>query len=403
MSYELLVEEIAVDLVLRWDGDVLRIGDGPPLSYLSVCSGIEAATVAWEGLGWEPTAFAEVDPFPSRVLAHHYPDVLNLGDMTRIDPAALGPVDVLVGGTPCQAFSTVGKRLSLADARGNLSLVFAVLFHGLVRCNGCRWAVWENVPGVLSTNDNAFGCFLARVVGNDDPIDLPRGTKRWPDAGLVSGPRARAAWRVLDAQFFGLAQRRRRLFVVVGAGESADPAAVLFEREGLRGSPPPCRGEAEGIATAAARGVALRGEDRGGAANLADNVALTKASRGGGNKAHVLTRSTISTSRAKDACCADTLICFEPRKSDPLVYGDISGPLDTGYPGPAILAGEWSIRRLTPTECERLQGFPVGYTAVPGASDCARYKAIGNSMAVPVMRWIGRRIAAVEGGWPERL
>ena len=213
---------------------------GTALRYLSVCSGIEAATVAWHPLGWVPVAFSEIEKFPSAVLAHHYPTVPNLGDMTEMDVEPLGPIDILVGGTPCQAFSVAGLRQSLGDARGNLTLSYVRLIHELVEYHGLRNAVWENVPGVLSTKDNAFGCFLGVIVGSDEPL-LPPGGKRWPNSGLVSGPKGRAAWTIKDAQYFGLAQRRRRVFVASDFGNGADPAAVLFELEGVRGNPAPSR------------------------------------------------------------------------------------------------------------------------------------------------------------------
>ena len=196
----------------------------PGLVYGSVCSGIEAATVAWEPLGWRPAFFAEIEPFPSAVLAHRHPAIPNLGDMTAIDGRAWrGRIDVLVGGTPCQAFSVAGLRRSLDDKRGNLALRFVEL------ADACQpgWIVWENVPGVLSTRDNAFGCFLGGLAGEDGPLEPPGG--KWADAGVVLGPARAVAWRVLDAQYFGLAQRRRRVFVVAGAGDRADPAQVLFE------------------------------------------------------------------------------------------------------------------------------------------------------------------------------
>jgi DNA (cytosine-5)-methyltransferase 1 len=140
------------------------------VKYLSVCSGIEAASVAWHPLGWAPVAFSEIETFPSAVLAHHYPDVPNLGDMTEMDVEPLGDIDILVGGTPCQAFSVAGLRQSLDDARGNLTLSYVRLIHELVEHHALRNAVWENVPGVLSTKDNAFGCFLGAIVGSDEPL-----------------------------------------------------------------------------------------------------------------------------------------------------------------------------------------------------------------------------------------
>lgn len=212
------------------------------MRYLSFCSGIEAATVAWHSLGWTPAAFCEIDKFPSRVLAHHFPNVPNLGDFTKVDwTPYVGNVDICVGGTPCQSFSFAGLRNSLADERGNLTLEFVRAIN-IIRPHT---VVWENVPGVLSTSDNAFGCFLGALVGSDDPIVFEQG---WPNAGVVDGPERRAAWRVLDAQYFGLAQRRKRVFVVASTHDRPHPAEILLEWEGLRRDSPPSREKGEGTA-----------------------------------------------------------------------------------------------------------------------------------------------------------
>jgi len=213
----------------------------PEILFGSVCSGIEAASVAWHPIGWRAAWLAEIEPFPSAVLAHHYPTVPNLGDMTQLpDRIATGEVvapDVFCGGTPCQAFSVAGLRRSLNDARGNLSLVFCEIANAIDAARqreGKPPAVifWENVPGVFSTADNAFGCFLAGLAGEDEPLVAPGG--KWTNAGYVSGPKRAVAWRVLDAQYFGVAQRRRRVFVVASARNDFDPLSVLFESEGVR-------------------------------------------------------------------------------------------------------------------------------------------------------------------------
>ncbi len=224
------------------------------LRFGSVCSGIEAASAAWGPLGWQAAWFSEIEPFPSAVLAHHYPDVPNLGDMTtlpgRIASGAVEAPDVFCGGTPCQAFSVAGLRKSLGDARGNLSLTFCEIANAiddarLVRGEPSTIVFWENVPGVLSTSDNAFGCFLAALVGGDEPLNAPDG---WPNAGCVDGPQRSAAWRVLDAQYFGVAQRRRRVFVVASARDGFDPAKVLFEWGGVRRDTAPSREAGKRIA-----------------------------------------------------------------------------------------------------------------------------------------------------------
>jgi DNA (cytosine-5)-methyltransferase 1 len=275
------------------------------IRFMSVCSGIEAASVAWHPLGWRAVAFAEIDKAASAVLAHHYPDVPNLGDFTNVDTRKLGRVDVLAGGTPCQAFSIAGARASLADARGNLTLAFVGLAHelagfGKTAGNGLRNVVWENVPGVLSTVDNAFGCFLGGLVGADGafvPLERkPADGKStrwwrwsqkdkahavaWPRAGMVSGPKGRAAWVVKDAQFFGLAQRRERVLVVADFGNGADPAAVLFERVGMQGNSAPSREKGEGVAGTIAGGARASGYST-------DDIPLTaQALLAKGNSSH---------------------------------------------------------------------------------------------------------------------
>lgn len=213
------------------------------IRFGSVCSGIEAASVAWNPLGWEAAWFSEIEPFPCAVLKHHYPNVPNLGDMTTLPKRILsGEVeapDVFCGGSPCQSFSIAGLRKSLSDARGNLALVFCEIANAIdsvrfiQRKRPCV-VFWENVPGVLSTEDNAFGCFLAALVGGDVPATT--GAARWPDAGFLTGPQRVAAWRVLDAQYFRLPQRRRRVFVVASAiAGGIDPTKILFERKGVFG------------------------------------------------------------------------------------------------------------------------------------------------------------------------
>ena len=198
-----------------------------PLKYISLFSGIEAATVAWKPLGWEPIAFAEIDPFPKAVLAHHYPGVPDLGDMTKVDWRKYrGTVDLVCGGSPCQAFSIAGLRKALDDPRGQLMLEYLRACHEI----NPEWIVWENVPGVLSADGGrAFGSLLAGVA------------ELWPDGGG-------AAWRVLDAQFYGVAQRRRRVFLVINTRDWRRAAPVLFERESLRWDYPSSREKREALA-----------------------------------------------------------------------------------------------------------------------------------------------------------
>jgi DNA (cytosine-5)-methyltransferase 1 len=245
---------------------------GEEVKYISICSGIEAASTAWHGLGWQPLAFSEIDAFPSAVLAERYPQVPNLGDMSKFHEwpeELLADCELLVGGTPCQAFSVAGLRKSLEDDRGNLSLVYVQLFHHIneIRRKHGRSpaiALWENVPGVLSTKDNAFGCFISGLLGVDDTIEVEGG--KWPKAGFLGSETVRVGYRVLDAQYFAVAQRRRRVFLVAvpcelvaSLGERACPSEILSLRESVLGNPP-TRGEAR---QAVARGSAERAASGG--------------------------------------------------------------------------------------------------------------------------------------------
>jgi len=227
----------------------------------SVCSGIEAASVAWHPLGWKAAWLSEIEPFPCAVLKHHYPDVPNLGDMTllpeRILSGEVEAPDLFCGGTPCQAFSVAGLRNSLDDARGNLSLTFVGIANAIdhvrsVRGDAPAIIFWENVPGVLSTKDNAFGCFLAALAGESDPVTCPDG--KWSTAGVVVGQTRTVAWRVLDAQYFGVAQRRRRVFVIASARNDFDPAEILFEFDSVRRDIAPSREKGEAAARSAGTG-----------------------------------------------------------------------------------------------------------------------------------------------------
>ncbi|MNV17598.1 Modification methylase HpaII [compost metagenome] len=213
------------------------------MRFLSVCSGIEAASVAWNPLGWKAVAFSEIEPFPCAVLAHHYPDTPNWGDMTKYKEWPDVAIDLLCGGTPCQSFSVAGLRKGLDDPRGNLMLTFGAIAAKYRP----KWLVWENVPGVLSSNGGQdFASFLGLLTGQ--VVKVPAGG--WSNSGIVSGIRDAygVAYRVLDAQYFGVPQRRRRVFVVGCLGDWRSAAAVLFERHGLSGDPAPSRQARKGLA-----------------------------------------------------------------------------------------------------------------------------------------------------------
>jgi len=512
------------------------------MRYLSVCSGIEAASVAWEKLGWKPVAFSEIEPFPSAVLNHHWPEVPNLGDMTKYESWKFEEaIDVLVGGTPCQAFSVAGLRKGLADPRGGLSLTFVNIADHF----NPKWILWENVPGVLSSRDNGFGCFLGALAGEDGELKPPG--EKWADAGCVYGPKRSIAWRCLDAQYFGVAQRRKRCFLVACPRDQGDPAKVLFEWEGLRRDTPPSREARERTTTHAETSTgsseavgAFRmqafGEysDDGSASTMkardykdatdlvASPIVIDRAAFNQGQNAqykpHIAHSETMDSLVARgphavaipihdqatrnagkrgdkqdgkgnglgigkpgDPCPTLTkgdkhavlyenhpndsrvtgpldvapscvsrygtgggnvplvqeAIAFEPgiasregnesrfvKEMSPTLRKDMgdnqvavavdcynktinhtsqtlsSSASDINHTGGVINpADRMAVRRLTPKECERLQGFPDEHTLIPWrgkpADQCPdgpRYKALGNSMAVPCMEWIGNKI-----------
>lgn len=435
---------------------------GDEVKYGSVCSGIEAATTAWHSLGWEPQWFAEIEKFPSEILAHHYPEVKNLGDFTKIT-AADGAIDVLVGGTPCQSFSVAGKRAGLDDPRGNLTLEFV----RLLKRTKPKWFVWENVPGVLSIDKGrTFAEFLQAV----------------EECGYGW------AYRVLDAQYVrtheyprAVPQRRRRVFVVGYLGGAERAGAVLFESEGVCGNPPPSRSKGKVAPTIPASGV---GPSRTGNERTEEEDVAFKPShytRGKDGKPNDVTPPLAADTKQGDqepvvfearfarngrgapsdvvpplkAQSGDTgkgdaapLVAFSSKDSgqDASAMAEVSPPINAGgnetgghrFPGTTVDTAEslvvtdevsqtlnqrdgkgpgsymngslqgcqmvsGLVRRLTPTECERLQGFPDNYTRIAwrgkAPEDCPdgpRYRAIGNSMAVNVMQWIGRRIQMVE-------
>lgn len=444
--------------------------------YVSIFSGVEAATLAWEPLGWEPLAFSEIEPFPCAVLAERWPDVPNLGDITKIDwkEEIDGAIDLVVGGSPCQSFSVAGKREGLKGASG--------LMFEYIRCVQelrPRWFLWENVPGALTSEDGgAFGQLLSEM----DELGYS------------------LAWRVLDAQFFGVAQRRRRLFLVGHLGAES-PAEVLFEPDCLSGYPQSSREKRKELARRAGRSAACAGFKYNAAprantigyaieqANtltadwhapavlpLQGNMIGRADSAGPAGKGYgmpgdpaftlnCVDRQGVAisqygteiagclTARGDSSPCADrgqnivgdgtlsgalaarpgmkqaTFACTGgtypineqiATRDKKLGRGTGLGVGADGDPAftlladyPHMVASEIAdkpaevnpmlVRRLTPLECERLQGFPDGHTLIAWkgkpAEECPdgpRYKAIGNSMAVPVMRWIGRRIAAVD-------
>lgn len=399
------------------------------VTFGSVCSGIEAASVAWHPLGWKTAWLSEIEPFPCAVLAHHYPSVKNLGDMTRIAKMVMsGTVeapDVLTGGTPCQAFSIAGLRKGLGDPRGQLSLSFCQLADAIddkrkIEGKPASIIVWENVQGVLTSKDNAFGCFLSGLAGEDGPLVPPGG--KWANAGRVLGPKRTVTWRILDAQYFGVAQRRRRVWVVASARAGFDPAAVLFEFDGVRRDTAPSREARQVAPTIPARSTAGGGlgtdfDCDGGTICVATGQAgadmaptlncnheapyVGHSLRGEGFDA-----SEDGTGRGTPLVPVAYTTKLHNTTSNQAgkVYKEYTTSLDANSPPPAVFQPQavmqaMKVRRLTPRECERLQGFPDDYTLIPWrkkpASECPdgpRYRSLGNSWAVPVAKWIGQRI-----------
>lgn len=308
----------------------------------SICSGIEAASVAWEPLGMKFEWFSEIAPFPSQILRDKYPHIPNLGDMNDIASKLLNRTisapDLICGGTPCQAFSFAGWQNGLNDDRGNLTLRFVDIIEAndTIRKQDDKKPTvvfWENVEGVLSDKTNAFGCLVSSLAGLDNIIEI----SKWSNSGLIRGPKRNVAWRVLDAKFFGLPQQRRRLYLLAG-GKDFSPEKMLFESHS---------GELTEYPTSP--------------------LTFTKD----GHDFEVFREYT------------DCLYS---------AYGTKWNGNAAANNGSLFVVQDNRIRRLSPLECERLMGFPDGYTDRPKAKKTNRYQAIGNSWAVPVIKWIGHRL-----------
>lgn len=390
--------------------------------YGSVCSGVEAATLAWEPLGWKPVFFSEIAPFPSAVLSQRWPDVPNLGDLTKIKGETIGKIDLLTGGTPCQAFSVAGLRKGLEDQRGNLALEFVRLAFE----SNSRWIVWENVPGVLSSNKGRdFACFLSALCGWEIPVP----EKGWKKSGIITpAPEGFGlAWRIVDAQFVrvdgypgAIPQRRRRLFVVGYTGNWARSAAVLFDHGSLSGDPSPLREARKGVArtiTASTGGASAKEQqytfigadgtplnalgtwwdDKESYCIVGNSINRTpfSGSKGKGYKSELCYTLTTADRHAVAQCC-----CLSQNDYGQDCGCNIAGTLRRSVHH--AVADRSSVRRMTPLECERLMGFPDYHTRITWKGkppeecpDGHRYMACGNSQCVNVMRWIGQRIDIV--------
>jgi len=474
------------------------------VKYLSLFSGIEAATQAWHPLGWEPVAFSEIENFPNAVLEHHYPDVPNLGDVTKITEnkiTKLGQIDLVVFGSPCQDLSVAGKRKGLDGERSGLFTNAIKIIKWARKHCGCRYALWENVPGAFSSNGGKdFGEVIKLLSGSEFRQE------KYQTAGVVIGKEGLVEWRTLDAQHFGVPQRRRRIFALADFGNWESRGPVLFERESVFGdfatsgetreeTPTDARGclasgstvtgailancgekqwagnqeafsgqfhvvqpnlsaplsarDYKGPGTEGINGeplpfdttsitsptngnnpkygdpchtlqsqqhppaIALQGggetsqnsqgsgwnEDVSFTLNSVDKHAVAFTQNDGGRDA---TENTAPTLRSGgDGGIPQSAVAYGVLgDTTPKYSKDVMPTLRAEQGGEGrCVASAMQVRRLTPKECERLQGFPDDYTKIPyrkkDAADCPdgpRYKALGNSMAVPVMRWIGERI-----------
>uniref|UniRef100_UPI003A92971F DNA cytosine methyltransferase n=1 Tax=Salmonella enterica TaxID=28901 RepID=UPI003A92971F len=396
------------------------------LTYGSVCSGIEAVTIAWQNLPLKPVWFSEIEPFPSAVLEYHWPQIPNHGDMTQLaDKIAKGDIsapDVLVGGTPCQSFSVAGRRQGLIDPRGQLTLAYIRLADAIdakrkEENQHAAIILWENVPGVLSDTTNAFGHFLAGLAGTDCPFTpgLPPVRKRsdafwrwskkcdhpvpkWPRAGCVYGARRTITWRTMDAQYLGLGQRRKRLYVIASADKGFDPARILFEFDSMPGN------SASGCGTEpSVTPLSASDTDSSELSTIVYNRQRT------GEYIRATVSSTCNASDYKSAhdLALSPVFCIAGNTiGRNLPHGghgrglsqELCYTLDTSHTAHAV-ATAYTVRRLMPTEYERLQGFPDNHTQIPWRGkpaqqcpDSLRYKALGNSMPVPVIKWIGERL-----------
>ncbi len=371
------------------------------MRYLSVCSGIEAASVAWHHLGWQPVGFSEIEPFPAAVLAHRFPNIPNFGDMTQHEqwPLRPGSIDLLVGGTPCQSYSVAGLRQGLADPRGSLMLTYLAIADRLRP----KWIVWENVPGVLSSNGGRdFGTFLGALG------ELGYG---W-------------CYRCLDAQYVrvggwprAVPQRRRRVFVVGCSGDWGAAGEVLALAEGLQRNLEARRAKGKGVAADAEEGSRSGCITSHRVAPTLETTAHDYSRADGFTMIAQPTAGTLGTRGLRSHTELDGHGAYIPVAPVPYDLFQITAPVNrqNRVPGDpchtlakdnaahAAVAQSMTVRRLTPRECERLQGFPDDWTMIPyrgkppeECPDGPRYKALGNSMACNCMSWIGERIAAYE-------
>ena len=399
------------------------------MRYLSLFSGIEAATKAWSPLGWEAVAFSEIEQFPCAVLDHHYPNTPNLGDVTKITEQVikeLGQIDVIIFGSPCQDLSVAGLRRGLDGERSGLFNTAMQIVEWAKRNNGARFALWENVPGAFSSNEGRdFAVVIGEMVGFT--ASVPQGG--WQNSGIAIGENGLLEWSVLDAKHFGVPQRRRRVFAVADFGAWESRQSILLERGCVSGNFEAGEKEREDFAETFGANASESVYKKVGCVDVAPSLtssgppfsrtgnsrvesdALVCGYREGGFGDYV--ENEVGTLKASGGVLgggSETFACL-PIHSKATRHGENGcmngmGIGEDGDPSPTLTTGdnhavayEMMVRRLTPIECERLQGFEDDYTKIPyrgksveNCPDSPRYKALGNSMAVPVMKWIGQQI-----------
>lgn len=336
------------------------------ITFGSVCSGIEAAQLAFNPFGLKQVWSSEIAEFPCKVLEHHFPNVPNVGDMSNIpqlilDKKHIAP-DLFCGGTPCQAFSLAGWKNGLADERGQLTMTFIDIANAIdtIRIKENKKSaivLWENVEGVLNDKTNAFGNFLAGLAGYGTELTV----NKWSKSGVIFGKTRNVAWRVIDAKYFGLPQQRKRLYVLAG-GTDFRPDQILFEFD-----------------------------DK----NISTKFKLQNSKKTNNFGSLFAEFETIETDEEQTLFKGKEKFEFFRKYTDCLysAYGTKWNGNAAAYNGSLYVAQNDRIRRFTPLECERLMGFPDNYTLINGNSDTNRYQAVGNSWAVPVVKWLGERIS----------
>lgn len=395
------------------------------MKFLSLFSGIEAASVAWNKLGWECVGFSEIEPFSCALLEHYFPTIPNLGDVTKITEQQikdLGEFDLIIFGSPCQNLSQAGNRKGLKGETSGLFYDAIRIIEWARKHNGARFTLWENVVGAFSSNKGDDFTQVVRMLCGNDNINTPKNG--WGNTGFALGENGLTEWRVFDAQYFGLAQRRKRVFAFTDFGAWSDRPPVFIDRKSVQGDYRESKKKRDCIIKNIRNGI--KPKDLSGITlveeryddkqvehqDVQTSPTLTAAMGTSGTNNINMVYSIIADNTPKIGSNVSLTLRAEGGGgiTPPSVvhciniqYGfrtntNISDTLTaSGYKDQhSVIDDKYIVRRLTPVECERLMGFPDGWTdiSVKGkpASKSVRYKALGNSIAVPVLEWIGKRI-----------